>query len=492
MKCPACGNENKKGTKFCTQCGYKFEEKSDDKMSIYGQKAKENFRVANRGYDLDREYDFDEEDEVREKKGLGIIKTTAIFIVVFLVIGAAGIFAWNSGILSALTGSSNNHYSKNLKKNSDSKNEKSNEAEGTTIDDWAALENQDATESDNTTESVVPTTATTEATQGTTAVSDAQVNNQGNMTGSTEITLTGVSESNVPDYNNYLSPDNYEKLTVDTDFSFSYPSGFFSKVEQYNKNYTFSTSDNSDTMYISCESGSGDAVKDVKDAANKNASLINANEDKHGVKVVSDKVKDGWAHCIIGGNYTDGQNGNGNGMYKVIVSNGSSIYTLDYEYSSSDTSTYYTAQNYMLDCIYRYCEHSGTTYKPRTWDDFNHDRMGEKKNGSDATVQNSTNTTAKSSSAKEYTDNNKKAFYGVWAQASQDLSKAKKYKADLEAKGWKCSIFLTSEWKNLNKEDWYAISVGIYSSKTEAENNLKNIQADYADAYVKYSGDYCN
>ena len=133
-------------------------------------------------------------------------------------------------------------------------------------------------------------------------------------------------------------------------------------------------------MYISCESGSGDAVKDVKDAANKNASLINDNEDKHGVKVVSDKVKDGWAHCIIGGNYTDGQNGNGNGMYKIIVSNGSFIYTLDYEYSSSDTSTYYTAQNYMLDCIYRYCEHSGTTYKPRTWDDFNHDRMGEKKN----------------------------------------------------------------------------------------------------------------
>ena len=95
---------------------------------------------------------------------------------------------------------------------------------------------------------------------------------------------------------------------------------------------------------------------------------------------MSDKVKDGWAHCIIGGNYTDGQNGNGNGMYKIIVSNGSSIYTLDYEYGSSDTSTYYTAQNYMLDCIYRYCEHSGTTYKPRTWDDFNHDRMGEKKN----------------------------------------------------------------------------------------------------------------
>ena len=111
MICPVCGNENKRGTKFCTQCGYKFEKKSDDNMIIYDQKEKEKFKVANRGYDLDKEYDFDEEDKVREKKGLGIIKTTAIFIVAFLVIGGAGIFAWNSGVL---TGSSNNHYSKNL------------------------------------------------------------------------------------------------------------------------------------------------------------------------------------------------------------------------------------------------------------------------------------------------------------------------------------------------------------------------------------------
>ena len=144
MKCPVCGNENKRGTKFCTKCGYKFEEKPDDKMLIYGQKEKA--KAANRGYDLDKEHDFDEEDEVRGKKEPGIIKTTAIFIVAFLVIGGAGIFAWNSGVLSALTGSSNDHYSKNLKKSSDSKDEKSKEAEGTTLDDWAALENEDATE----------------------------------------------------------------------------------------------------------------------------------------------------------------------------------------------------------------------------------------------------------------------------------------------------------------------------------------------------------
>lgn len=316
MECPICGHRNKSGTKFCIQCGHKFEEKS--------------------------------------KSGLGVAGTTAVFVVAFLVIGAVGIFVWKAGILPGMTGSSSSHYNRNLSKSSDAKED--SEAEADTV------------------ESTIPTT---EATQATTAIANDQENTNSNA--SKEIILAGVAASNVPDYSNYLSPDNYEKLTIDTDFSFSYPSGFFSKVEQYNKNYTFSTADNSDTMYIFCELGSGDAVKDVRDAANKNKSLINAIEDKHGVLVVSDKVKDGWAHCIVGGNYTESQNGNGNGMYKVIVSNGSYIYTLDYEYGSSDNTQYYTPQNYMLECMYRYCEHSGTTYKPRTWQEFLEDQMGEKK-----------------------------------------------------------------------------------------------------------------
>ena len=481
MQCPVCGNDNKDGTKFCTKCGHKFEKESEKNILNYNQLNQGKMKDSSVNNYLDNE------EETEPKKGISTLKLTAVFVVVFLILGGAGIGALHFGLLD----SSNGHYSRNLKGTSSNKSEKSKEAEGTTFDDWGIAPDEDTTE-DFTYGLDTTTAATTENTQATTALNDnqniADDDNKG-MSGNKEVTLSGVDASNVPNYNNYLSPDNYAKLTVDSNFSFSYPVGFFCKVEQYNKNYTFSTSDNSDTLYISCESGSGDAVKDVKDAANKNASLINSKEEKHGVQVVSDKVKDGWAHCIIGGNYTEGQNGNG--MYKIIVSNGSSIYTLDYEYGSSDTSTYYTAQNYMLDCMYRYCEHSGTTYKPRTWDDFLNDKMGEKKDGSNATVQNSTKSASKSSATKGYTDNNKKAFYGVWTQASKNLSEINKYKTDLEAKGLKCSVFLTSEWKNLNKEEWYAISVGVYSSKKEAKSNLKNVQANYSDAYVKYSGDYC-
>lgn len=472
MQCPICGNDNKNGTKFCTKCGHKFEKESEKNILNYDQMNM---------YMNDEEY-YSDEEETESKKGISTLKLTAIFVVVFLILGGAGIAALRFGLLD----SSSEHYSKNLRNSSNSNSKKSEKAEATTFEDEGIVPDEATTEDFyygwNT------TGATTEDVQATTediqaVTQDDNQNSVGNnsTSGSQEVTLSGVNETNIPNYNNYLSPDNYENLTVDSNFSFSYPSGFFSKVEQYNKNYTFSTSDNSDTLYVSCESGSGDAVKDVKDAANKNASLINAKEEKHGVLVVSDKVKDGWAHCIVGGNYTDGQNGNG--MYKVIVSNGSSIYTLDYEYGSSDNSTYYTAQNYMLDCMYRYCEHSGTTYKPRTWEMFLNDQMGEKRTSSTSTTL--------TSSANKHATNNKKSFYGIWAEASKDFSKVKEYKDKLETKGFDCSIFLTSEWDNLNKEDWYALSVGIYSTKKEAEKHLPDVQKEYRDAYVKYSGNFC-
>lgn len=456
MKCPICGKKNKNDTKFCINCGYKFESNN---------RAYSNYS--------DQEYD-------SERKETGLVKWVAIAVAAVLIVGGAGAGLLKSGLLNT----SNDHYSRSLKKTSDSDGKESKEA--ATIDNQGIMADEDITEDSETesysTEMVTGTTATTEETQSATTEVDSQDNTSLNSNQNQEITLPGVETSNIPDYDNYLSPDNYESLTVDSDFSFSYPSGFFSKVEKYNKNYTFSTSDNSDTLYISCEPGSGDAVKDVKDASNKNTSLINAKEEKHGVLVVSDKVKDGWAHCIVGGNYIDGQNGNG--MYKVIVSNGSNIYTLDYEYGSSDTNTYYTAQNYMLECIYRYCEHSGTNYKPRTWEMFSKDQMGEKKTSSSTITQ--------SKVESKYTNNNKQAFYGIWTEASKDLSAAEEYKEKYKTKGLECSIFLTSEWSNLNQENWYALCVGVYSSKKEAEEHLSEVQKEYSEAYVKYSGDFCN
>lgn len=89
-----------------------------------------------------------------------------------------------------------------------------------------------------------------------------------------------------------------------------------------------------------------------------------------------------------------------------------------------------------------------------------------------------------------YTENSKNAFYGIWTVASKDYSVVKSYADKFENQGWECFIFLTSEWENLNQEDWYAISIGIYRSKQEAQEYLESVKVDYPDAYIKYSGKY--
>lgn len=91
---------------------------------------------------------------------------------------------------------------------------------------------------------------------------------------------------------------------------------------------------------------------------------------------------------------------------------------------------------------------------------------------------------------KEHFTNKGNAFYGIWCDASRDIDTAYKYVVDWESKGWDAYVFFTSEWSNLNQENWYAVSVGIYSSEEDALQYLKEIQKSQSDAYIKFSGEY--
>lgn len=91
---------------------------------------------------------------------------------------------------------------------------------------------------------------------------------------------------------------------------------------------------------------------------------------------------------------------------------------------------------------------------------------------------------------EEYSANSEYPFYGIWCDASRNLNIANNYVVDWESKGWDAYVFLTSEWSNLNQENWYAVSVGIYSSKEDALQYLEEIQKSQPDAYIKYSGEY--
>jgi len=82
-------------------------------------------------------------------------------------------------------------------------------------------------------------------------------------------------------------------------------------------------------------------------------------------------------------------------------------------------------------------------------------------------------------------------FYGIWCQATKDSGEAEKYAQRLRNNGFpSASVFLTSDWNNLNKEPWYAVTAGVYQTEKEAKNSLSRVRSYYSDAYVKYSGAY--
>ena len=94
-------------------------------------------------------------------------------------------------------------------------------------------------------------------------------------------------------------------------------------------------------------------------------------------------------------------------------------------------------------------------------------------------------------SERKYGESCQEPFYGIWCIASKELSDAETFvKETLMKKGIEGAIFVTTDWENLNTEKWYVVTAGIYGSKEAAQNKLEAVQRIYADAYVKYSGEY--
>ncbi len=82
-------------------------------------------------------------------------------------------------------------------------------------------------------------------------------------------------------------------------------------------------------------------------------------------------------------------------------------------------------------------------------------------------------------------------FYGVWCFGSTDETDALKFVETLSSSGIMGTVFVTTDWSNLNKEKYYVVSAGIYPTEEQAKDALKTVQElGYSDAYVKYSGDF--
>lgn len=81
-------------------------------------------------------------------------------------------------------------------------------------------------------------------------------------------------------------------------------------------------------------------------------------------------------------------------------------------------------------------------------------------------------------------------FYGIWCGAYNTQEDAVPMQARLEGCGFPAKIHLTTCWSGLNAAPYYVVTAGEYASLEEAEAALPQVQKDFPDAYIKYTGQW--
>lgn len=103
---------------------------------------------------------------------------------------------------------------------------------------------------------------------------------------------------------------------------------------------------------------------------------------------------------------------------------------------------------------------------------------------------NNNNYSKKTTQKVEYTEDSS-AFYGIFCAAYKSNEKAIEHAQMLQDKGFEnATVYLTTDWTNLNKKPVYAVVSDVYSTKREAEKHLKEVKKVVPNAYVKYSGSW--
>ena len=151
--------------------------------------------------------------------------------------------------------------------------------------------------------------------------------------------LEGVADSNTGSYSSVTDLNNYKQISIDGKFTFAYPKGFFQKGSIDGDNYSFWA---------------------VDEKHNECTMNVNPN-------IKPNKSDSGWTYTYFSGylNQTRGQI-----ETDIIASDGNKTYMLEVQYIETDLGEYVNEQGYMMDCIYRYCNRSGSKHNPRTYQDF--------------------------------------------------------------------------------------------------------------------------
>lgn len=98
--------------------------------------------------------------------------------------------------------------------------------------------------------------------------------------------------------------------------------------------------------------------------------------------------------------------------------------------------------------------------------------------------------TAVISDSSTNNNDNLRSFYGIWIFASKDRNEAENSKKEATSKGFVAEIFETTDWGNLNDNNWFVVTTGIYQDENDAKNALNHVLEYYPDAYIKFSGTF--
>lgn len=322
--CPACGKFNGEESKFCLYCG--------------AQNAMQNnMRPAPK----------------KQFKGL----TVALGIVLIALIGASVFVVqkYRSTNTAAVQTQKKNARADSEKKSKEIKEkDKDTDAKEATTE-WNASMSFSKQSSEDDGKTKTANAATTSAASATTAKSEEASQEE-------SAALEGVADSNTGSYSSVTDLNNYKQISIDGKFTFAYPKGFFQKGSIDGDNYSFWAVDeknNECTMNVKVL-GDGNSVQEQYD--NITSTLMNVNPN-----IKPNKSDSGWTYTYFSGylNQTRGQI-----ETDIIASDGNKTYMLEVQYIETDLGEYVNEQGYMMDCIYRYCNRSGSKHDPRTYQDF--------------------------------------------------------------------------------------------------------------------------
>jgi cell division protein FtsL len=180
--------------------------------------------------------------------------------------------------------------------------------------------------------------------------------------------------------------DDYQYVSSeDNSFEFAYPKYLFNRsyVNKTGNQYTleYANSDKADDYEIkavisSQKAGSGNAVKSVQKLYKQKKKSIKNVTYAYPQGGKTPKRYQGKSSMIVMG-YLDSDKTKCE--YVLLTSDGKKDYMMQINFFDSDYKDEYKEINYVVDCMYRGCSFTNSTYQMRTFDQFREDDMGVKK-----------------------------------------------------------------------------------------------------------------